>query len=258
MNYLGLSSIEIEFMNLSGEDYLCNKCRNIDSYNLIVETARKKLDEIHLKLNESEVKHEQIKLEATNLETIYSNKIGPLMKKVEKEKQGLNIRHEAYYGNIYTGSNAMKYLKHHDTITKTLPENLKTKWDEIFASLRFISERLLSTRRLDKDEIDLVNTEIKEFSKLWVNVSSRVCPKLDTLTMVVPRSLRVLDGLAGAISEQSIERLHSLVNQKAQCSRGIINSADRTKYLLEVKLLVYNIDLLFMIVTFLQFTLSTF
>ncbi len=118
--------------------------------------------------------------------------------------------------------------------------------------------RLLSARRLDKDEIDLVNNEIKVFSKLWVNVSSRVCPKLDTLTMVVPRSLRALDGLAGAISEQSIERLHSLVNQEAQCSRGIINSADRTKYLLEVKLLVYNIDLLFMIVTFLQFTLSTF
>ena len=56
--------------------------------------------------------------------------------------------------------------------------------------------------------------------------------------MVIPLYLDNLEGYTGAISEQSIERLHNVTNKEARTAIHIANPADRIKYLLEVHIFI--------------------
>ena len=58
---------------------------------------------------------------------------------------------------------------------------------------------------------------------------------MDTLTIIVPKSIEALDGHCGSLSEQAIERIHNKVNKAYRQVCKIANLADRTSYILKVK-----------------------
>jgi hypothetical protein len=94
--------------------------------------------------------------------------------------------------------------------------------------------RLLSVVQLNEDERTQLIADIDDLSEEWHEVDTKISPKFDALTMVVPLQLERLDGYTGALSEQSIEHLHSIVNGDARSSYGISNPADRALNTLKV------------------------
>ena len=63
---------------------------------------------------------------------------------------------------------------------------------------------------------------------------------MNVLFMHAVENMRLMDGYTGALSEQSIERLHSITNMEARYAINIKNDAKRTEYILEVINFYFN------------------
>ncbi len=95
--------------------------------------------------------------------------------------------------------------------------------------------RILSAKRINIEEREILKKEISLFGEIWIrDIKKSITPKLDTLLMVIPYSLEQLDGYIGALSEQNIERIHNLVNKEARRSHNICNPVERTDFILKV------------------------
>ena len=65
------------------------------------------------------------------------------------------------------------------------------------------------------------------------HISTQITPKLDTLLIVTPQSLRMFGNL-GALSEQATESIHNVTNQVARAASNIPNEAKRMEYITKV------------------------
>ena len=98
----------------------------------------------------------------------------------------------------------------------------------------FFLFRLLTADDATDDEIDVYESNCNLFGSLWVkHISTQITPKLDTLLIVTPQSLRIFRNL-GALSEQATESIHNVTNQVARASSNIPNEAKRMEYITKV------------------------
>ena len=62
--------------------------------------------------------------------------------------------------------------------------------------------RLLSVKPVPPEERPTLNDDIAEFGAIWIQyIDQKVPPKVDTLTIIVPKSIEALDGHCGSLSE---------------------------------------------------------
>ena len=119
----------------------------------------------------------------------------------------------------------------------------------IFSYTIYISKllyfSLLQTTKLEEDEIVSLDENIEKISVLWQKyVSKTITAKFDALVMQVPQIVRNMDGYTGALSEQSIERLHNVVNQESRSVYHLADKAAEAKYLMKVYSLFIIINML--------------
>ena len=88
------------------------------------------------------------------------------------------------------------------------------------------------------EERQVLGLNIKKLSELWpIFVSKKVTAKFDCLVMQVMQIIENMDGFTGSISEQSIERLHNVVNQEARVVHNIADRAKKAKHLMNLLVL---------------------
>ena len=76
---------------------------------------------------------------------------------------------------------------------------------------------------------------IKKISLLWVRlVSKSITAKFDVLVMQVPEIVEKNEGYTGALSEQSIERLHNVVNHESRALHNISDKAKKAECIMKV------------------------
>ena len=95
---------------------------------------------------------------------------------------------------------------------------------------------------MDEKELEEFNSQIKKLSELWFSAtgSVNIPTKFDTLVMHAGKIIANLDGITGAISEQSIERIHNITNQEARVVYNISNKGQKAEYLMKVSIHLIN------------------
>lgn len=100
---------------------------------------------------------------------------------------------------------------------------------------------------MDSEELEEFKRQIKKFSELWFKASGSVNipTKFDTLVMHSVKIIENMGGITGAISEQSIERIHNVTNQEARVVYNISNKGQKLEYLMKVpiyiKILIFKL-----------------
>ena len=70
------------------------------------------------------------------------------------------------------------------------------------------------------------------------HITHVISPKMDTLVIVTPESLRKWKTL-GALSEQITESIHNVTNQVARATNNIPDAAKRLEYISKVTLIFF-------------------